>query len=341
MGGLFTFGLGGLTGQAINQSRSGYSSSLRALVELSVAAEEYGFDSVWTSEHHFVDDGYLPSPLLPLAAIAARTERLGIGTQVLLAPLYPPVKLAEDVAVLDALSDGRVTLGLGLGYHEREYHAFGVPAGHRIGRLSQCIEVLRTAWSGAPVAIGKEGEPAIIRPLPKQAQGPDILLGAIAESGVRRAGRIGDGYVAPMMSLGGFARRLAWLEESARPDFSLGVYMHVFVSSTDAWARGRSAISYVEQQYETWQKAHSDFDQFRTVERADLTEPPAHVICGNPDEVAERLKPWVEALAGWPGGGRRYMITRLTYPGLPTDIAMESVRLFGSEVIPALRAGFA
>ena len=189
------FGLGGLTGQATSHDRGGYGAALRHVVDLAVTAETSGFDGAWTSEHHFVDDGYLPSPLLPLVAIAERTTRITLGTQVMLAPLYSPVKLAEDTAVLDQLSGGRLCLGIGLGYQGKEYKAFGTTATKRVAALERCVHVLRQSWRGEPVDIGDD-EQVSVRPLPRQEPGPAILLGAIAEAGVRRSARIADGFVA-------------------------------------------------------------------------------------------------------------------------------------------------
>lgn len=330
------FGLGGLAGQAPSQDRVGYGDALRQIVELAVTAEQSGFDGAWTSEHHFVGDGYLPSPLLPLAAIAERTTHLTIGTQVLLAPLYSPVKLAEDTAVLDQLSSGRLKLGIGLGYHGREYKAFGTDSAKRVRALERCVDVLRRAWRGDPVEIG-DGDTVDVRPLPAQQPGPSILLGAIAEAGVRRSARIADGFVAPMMTMGGFCRRVEWLLDEGVPnDFAFGIYVHAFVDRSDAWAKGRDGIAYVESQYQTWQQAHRDFDQFRTIDRGAFDEPPSHVVVGTPSEVVDRLAPWVELLAGLPGDGERHMIVRLTYPGLRPDDARDVVSLFGEEVISAL-----
>src|SRR5260370_9539085 len=117
-------------------------------LELAERADRLGLDSVWVSEHHFVDDGYLPA-LLPLcAAIAGRTERVEIGTGVVLTPLHDPLRLAEDAAVTDLISGGRLILGIGLGWRAEEFEAFGVPLAERVPRTLASIDTMRRAWRG-------------------------------------------------------------------------------------------------------------------------------------------------------------------------------------------------
>ncbi len=111
-------------------------------------AEALGFDSVWLTEHHFTDDGYLPSMMVAASAIAARTKRVSIGTYVLLAPFQHPLKLAEDTATVDVISGGRLRLGIGMGYRAEEFEGFGVPRNERFGRTFETIEILRRAWTG-------------------------------------------------------------------------------------------------------------------------------------------------------------------------------------------------
>jgi len=108
--------------------------------------ERAGFHSIWVTEHHFVDDGYL-APVMPmLAAIAARTTRLTLGTYVLLAPLYHPLRLAEDAAMIDVLSNGRLRLGIGMGYRDEEFDALQVSKKTRYSRTLETIEILKRAW---------------------------------------------------------------------------------------------------------------------------------------------------------------------------------------------------
>lgn len=333
------FGLGGLTAQAMTHDAEGYHSALHEAIEFGVNAERLGFDGVWVSEHHFVSDGYLPSPLVLLAALSQRTERVQLGTQVMLAPLYNSVKLAEDAAVLDQLSGGRLVLGLGLGYHDREYAAFGTTRSKRIERLLECVNALRSSARGEALPIGDSFPEGVeVRPLPYQPDGVPVWIGAMAEAGVRRAARVGNGYVAPMMNPQGFARRLSWLEdEGVDSSFAAGVYVHAFVADHDAWPKAQPGIAYVEQQYGQWQSTHSDFDKLKTVDRSDLSVPPSHVIVGTPEQVAERLEPFCALLRSFPGEGDRQVIVRLSYPGIERGAIDDSMALFAEEVIPLLQ----
>jgi alkanesulfonate monooxygenase SsuD/methylene tetrahydromethanopterin reductase-like flavin-dependent oxidoreductase (luciferase family) len=154
----------------------------RAL-ESAEEAERLGLESVWLSEHHLFEDGYLPQPLVFAAAVAARTRAVRIGTAVLIAPLRPAVDIAEQAAVVDRISAGRLELGLGAGYRVPEYEAFGVDPGDRFRLLEDRARQVRALWDAGTVT-----------PTPHQ-QRPPIWVGAHGPRGARLAGRVGAGLL--------------------------------------------------------------------------------------------------------------------------------------------------
>ena len=237
-------------------------------IDLAALAEDLGFDSVWVSEHHFVDDAYLPS-LLPLcAAIAARTARVQIGTALLLAPMYDAIRLAEDAAVVDLISGGRLILGLGLGWREEEFEVLGVPIGERAARMEDTVTVLRQAWSGAPVTGGSTiSYPGpYVTPAPHAPGGPPVWIGAISPPAVTRAGRIADGFMATSPSEEGFARRIGWARDGLAlagrdgAEFALSAHLPAFPWEGDpeeAWEAVRPFAHYVSWKYDDMEDARA------------------------------------------------------------------------------------
>ncbi len=327
-------------------------------LELAARAEELGLDSVFVSEHHFVDDGYTPS-LLPLcAAIAARTSRIQIGTGVLLAPLHHPVRLAEDAAVVDLISGGRLVLGVGLGWRPEELKVFGVPTGERVQRLEQAIAVLRESWSdGLVTSAPGVSAPFAVWPKPSRRDGsredgsredgsredgPPIWIGAMSEPGIRRAGRIADGVMLTEVAPDGLARQLQWAEdERARrhpphSGFTRSVHVPVF-----AWEEGDAfALSSRYLHYVTWKYADMEASWGRTVParapspgESDLAAVRAAALTGTPAEVAEAVAAYCAAAEG-----DLHFVARVYLPGLPREVQLEALRLYACEVVPAVRA---
>jgi alkanesulfonate monooxygenase SsuD/methylene tetrahydromethanopterin reductase-like flavin-dependent oxidoreductase (luciferase family) len=330
-------GLGALSAQAVPGTPEVHE-ALRRTVEICVAAEEEGLDSVWASEHHFADDGYLPAPLLLLAAVAARTERIRLGTNVAIAGLHHPVRLAEDAAVLDQLSGGRLLLGLGLGYREIEFAGLGLRRQSRVARLEDAVATMRSAWSGDPVpGLGLLGERAVpVTPTPAQPDGPPILLGAFAEVGVRRARRIGNGWIAPVLAHpGALTKRVRMMDlESRSEPFHIAVTLSAFVAARDAWETVRPGAARVTAQYRSWLTESGDLDLPDTSE----DDKPAQFVAGSPEDCAEQLRPWWTALAALPACVVPHFALRTTFPGVAHEATLESVRLLAREVVPRLRA---
>jgi alkanesulfonate monooxygenase SsuD/methylene tetrahydromethanopterin reductase-like flavin-dependent oxidoreductase (luciferase family) len=165
----------------------------RAAVEMSEWADQRGALFIGLSEHHGSDDGYLPSPLVMAAAIAVRTSTARIGIHAIPAPFHDPLRLAEDAAVVDLLSGGRLDLTLAGGYVAEEFAMFGVPRRERPARVEEAVATLRAAWTGEPFAF--RGRTVQVRPTPAQPGGPKILLGGTSEAAARRAARIADGFI--------------------------------------------------------------------------------------------------------------------------------------------------
>jgi alkanesulfonate monooxygenase SsuD/methylene tetrahydromethanopterin reductase-like flavin-dependent oxidoreductase (luciferase family) len=299
-------------------------------------AEGLGFEGVWLSEHHFVDDGYLPSPLVVAAAIAARTQRMTIGTNVLLLPMHHPLRVAEDAAVADLISGGRFTLGVGQGYVQHEFETFGFNRRHRPSLFEEGVEVIRRAWEEG--RTGFEGKRWRFEDLPfepRPARKAPIFIGAFADPAIDRAARLADGFLA---STGGgafgdtYRKVRAALERHGRAgeDFPFVASGVAFVHEEAGRAREivGPAIAYQRTRYAEW-GADRDRPKPGPIRPEDL--PWERYMVGTPDEVADALiqlhkqAPY-NHLCFW---GR--------LPGVTHEEALANVRLFASEVIPKVR----
>lgn len=293
-------GFGSLTCQAGPVDRRSAGERYREAIGLAAEAERLGFDSVWLSEHHFYADGYTPSPLVHAAAIAARTERIAIGTGVLLAPLHNPVRLAEDAATVQLLSDGRLVLGVGQGWRREEFDGLGVPYRGRHLRFEETVRTLREAWGDGPVA-------------PKPRPRPPIWIGGMSEPAVRRAGRLGDAYLASWSSVDEFCRRVSWAREE-NPEIEVAIVLPTFAWVGDYRARIAEPFAYYVSCFE-----HAG-------DTADT------LVAGDPAAVAERMLAYEEA-----AGGSLSYIAEFNWPGLDGGVLAEAMAVFAENVIPLVR----
>ena len=201
-----------------------------AISRLATTAEGLGYESLWTGEHVvLIDPQEAPSPVPPdspfvdtvatLSFIAAKTERIKVGSGILLLPQRDPIVLAKELAGVDVLSNGRLLFGLGVGYVEGEFEALGIPYAERGPRTTEHIEVLRTLWTQErPSFEGRFTRFSGIqsRPLPVQKPHPPIHVGGMSPPALRRAVAQGDGWYGFFQNVEGTAAMLRQLEEAAK-----------------------------------------------------------------------------------------------------------------------------
>ena len=301
-------------------------------------AEAAGFDSVWLGEHHNNPVLY-PAPLLGLAAIAARTRRVSLGTGVLLLPLYHPMCVAEEGAMVDMISGGRLILGVGAGYAPEEFAAFGLSVKQRGSRLDEGAALLRRLWNETNVTHhGRyyHVEDATMGPRPVQQPAPPIWFGAWTAPAIERAARLGDAWLGgPSAALSELSScvesyRQARAELGKEPG-EIAAFRYVFVAGTTGKAfesAGDSFIQAYENMYFRW--PHPIIKRppgELTIER--LAE--NRIILGDPDTCVRELSRFRKEL------GLDHIICRFSVPGISREASMASLELFAREVMPALR----
>ncbi len=312
----------------------------REALDLTVLAEQLGYRSVWTTEHHFIDDGYMASLLPMSAAMAARTSTIEIGTGVILAPLHQPLRLAEDAAAVQLISDGRFTLGLGLGWMPVEFDALGANLKQRGRAMDEILSIPPRAWTGRPFA--HDGTvyrfPSVgVRPAP---DGPiPIVIGGGAEAAVRRAARMAQGFFSNA-SPARLAEQVAWatdeLEQAGRdPATFRWIYYTVMFPGANpdaAWERGRNHIHAMR-----WKYGDMEASAGRSGE---LPEPPAlsaeaeeelrsATLLGSESDIAEQLAE-IRAAAG----AELDIVARAYLPTLTYDEQVEVMQQLAEEVAP-------
>jgi probable F420-dependent oxidoreductase len=301
-------------------------------------AEAAGFDSVWLGEHHNNPVLY-PAPLIGLAAIASRTRSIRLGTGVLLLPLYHPMMVAEEGAMVDVISGGRLILGIGAGYAPEEFAAFGYSLKERGSRLDESAALLHRLWTEENVTHrGKhyQVDDATVAPRPIQRPRPPIWFGAWAEPAIRRAARLGDAwFVGPSASLSELAPCAQGYQQACREIGNgageVTLFRYVFVANTTRDAiniAGEPFIQAFERMYFRWphpvvKRPSGNF----TIER--LAED--RIIFGDPATCAREIIRFRDAL------NAAHLVCRFSVPGIPRDACERSLDLFTQEVLPALR----
>lgn len=300
-----------------------------AALDMAAWSEGKGCAAVVVSEHHASPDGYLPSPLLLASAIAARTASMPIQVAALLLPFYEPVRLAEDMAVLDIVSRGRVSYVFGLGYRDEEFEMFGVQRRGRGRRAEAAIEFLRLAWSGEPFEY--EGRRVHVTPAPFTSGGPVLMLGGSSPAAARRAARCGLGLYAqtsdPALE-GIYREECVALDRAAEPCMipPPGIVTSAFVAEDvdTAWNEMGPYLLHDARMYTEWLDGGS----------AAVTTAAATVDELRAERGAYRIFAVDEAIEHVRQNG--ILVTQPLCGGLPPELAWRSLRLIAERVLPAV-----
>jgi len=305
----------------------------RAAIEMAAWGEEHGCMAVQVCEHHRSEDGCLPAPMILASAMAARTKRLPIQLAALIVPLHDPIDLAEQMAVLDLVSAGRVSYVVAIGYVKAEFEMFGRELKGRGQRLEEYVRVMRRAWSGEEFEF--ENRTVRVTPEPYTRGGPTMLMGGGVAASARRAARLGMGMIA--MGANPDLERIyreACEAEGQTPGLCInpqpGHAMSAFVSRDpdEAWAKWGPHLLHDARAYAEWMG-----DEIDSVTKSFATSVEAlRAAKGNyqifsPDEAVSEIKK------------HGALIMQPLCGGLPIDYAWESLETLARDVLPRLKQG--
>lgn len=323
----------------------------RETFELARIAEESGFDTVTIGHHHFMP-GNLSDPLTFLAAVAARTSTVRVGTGIFQLPIHNPVRVAEQVATIDQISGGRVTLGVGMGWWPLEYEVHGSRFTQRGARMEEALTIMRLVWQGEDTAF--EGRfhsfPSLtVHPRPIQSPNPPLWVAGVAPAAVDRAARLGDAWICgPVQSLAAALRcldiyRPACAALGKPADWVLRRY--AWVGEDDEQVRTEVLPVYVDGLMVHWRESAEEQEEKDLFARIDAGEAVTaediaadRLLWGDPARVIDQIRSYQAAT-------RCDHVHTAFGAGLPADTGQASlgtfddiasmIRLFGREVIPA------
>jgi alkanesulfonate monooxygenase SsuD/methylene tetrahydromethanopterin reductase-like flavin-dependent oxidoreductase (luciferase family) len=299
------------------------------------AAQDNGFSLITMGQHYLYGDIRWLQPIPTLARLSARLDpHVRLGTTVLIAPLHHPVALAEDVATLDILTEGRLNVGLGLGYRVEEYRQFGIPYEERVRRFEEMVPLLRELWTSERVTFHGDTwqlDDAQTHLRPVQQPTPPIWIGANTRAGVRRSARLGDAWpIGPRMTLGDVHRALGWYyrerDELQLPRTPQPIRREIILGADETDARGRFQ-----------RLTAARFESYANRERAALPggvmpgDESSTAYLGTPQEVCIALEHLARSVPLGP------VILRAQWPGMDAGEIEGYLRELGRLVVAPLR----
>ena len=308
-------------------------------IEQVALLDRLGLDLVWFSEHHFVEDGYLPNFVPVAGAVAAVTTSVRISTDIALLPFAHPIRLAEDMAILDQLSNGRMELGIGLGYAPHEFRAFGIPRSRRVSLTEECVDILKLSWrdgGDAPFSYaGKRYQFTDVNVMPKPVQpgGPPLWMASTSPASVARAVRF-DTHLLPQGPRSIVLDK--WRDQTSAAgrnpdDYRIGIIRSVLVTD-DAerdWPRIREAERYRMRVYGRF------FEEAGLGGRGAFEETdriPQRPIVGDVDHCVSELTSFITEY------GLTDVVSWGSAPGLPPSFFTPMMERFATEVVPRVKS---
>ena len=297
-------------------------------------AESLGYACLWAHEHHSQAMMY-PNPLFALAAMARETRTIALGTNMLLLPIHHPVRVAQDAAMLDVLSGGRLRLGVANGYSKTDLATFGVPRTHRGRRLEAGLGVIRSLFAGE--AVDAEGEDFELHgfrlfPPPVQPGGPPLIVGGQAQVAIERAARLGDGYLVsttePATRIPSLVKIFRDARENAGKD-PAPVILNRIVCCVETASQKAEAEDFFSKAllalYDSW--GHANITSMGGAERREEVVDETHLIVGEPSECLERVARYREM-------GVDELACLMNFGAPPTEWATRSIHLLATKVLP-------
>ncbi|MEM7016163.1 MAG: LLM class flavin-dependent oxidoreductase [Pseudomonadota bacterium] len=295
--------------------------------------DQIGADLVWFTEHHFVEDGYLPSWIPVAGAMAAVTKHVRFGTDICLMPFNHPVRLAEDLAFLDNISGGRIEVGIGMGYAPHEFKGFGFPVSRRVSLMNEGIEVLQRCFSGERFSYqGKryQFEDVIITPGYVQEGGPPLWIAAMSKAGALRAAHYNTNFLPQGLKKNAFDPWVDEVKNNGRnpADYRIGIIRSILVTEdreTD-WPLIRAAEKYRMKLYQRF------FEESGDEGFGGRGEPvPQTWIVGNVEQCVTEIKQFIADF------GITDIVSMAVPPGLRAEQMNNSLEKLFTEVVPRIK----
>jgi alkanesulfonate monooxygenase SsuD/methylene tetrahydromethanopterin reductase-like flavin-dependent oxidoreductase (luciferase family) len=297
-----------------------------AALEMCEWAEGHGFNSITLSEHHGCEDGYLPSIFALAAAVAARTKSARIRLAAVVAPLHDPIRLAEDAAVVDHLSNGRLDIVLVNGYVPSEFEAFGKAMADRVKLTTEAVATLRQAWTGEP--FDYRGRTVRVTPRPFQQPGPPIWLGGSSDGAARRAARIADAFLPSMPQYWDTYRDA--MRELGKPDPGplmpgSAAYVHVTDDPDTTWSQVARHAAHEMNAYGEWAAESGADTGYQPIADPDVLRGIGMYLVVTPQQCVDMITA--------AGEHATFMLHPLM-GGVPPTLAWENLRAFEAKVLP-------